>query len=139
MNPKTYFFCIDSLECANAESIYAKVLGTLNQKGIHLSGLCDVSTDGASVMIGNKSGVVTRLKQAVPGILATHCIAHRLALSCCSGADSIPYLVKVQEILNSVYKYFHFSPKHMAMLESIQQHTRGSMSKLQRSVSYTMA
>ncbi|XP_060571778.1 E3 SUMO-protein ligase KIAA1586-like isoform X2 [Ruditapes philippinarum] len=129
VNPKTHFFCIDSLERANAESIYAKVICTLNEKGIKLSGLCGVSTDGASVMVGNKSGVVTRLKQAVPGILATHCIGHRLALSCCSGADSIPYLVKVQEILNSVYKYFHFSPKHMAMLESIQQHTKGNSLK----------
>ncbi|XP_053388248.1 zinc finger protein 862-like [Mercenaria mercenaria] len=129
VNPNTHFFSIDSIERANAESIYAKVLSTLSQKGIQLSGLCGVSTDGASVMVGNKSGVVTRLKAVVPGVLATHCIAHRLALSCCSGADTIPYLVKVQEILNSVYKYFHLSPKHMAMLESIQQHSQGKCLK----------
>ncbi|XP_045211119.2 zinc finger protein 862-like [Mercenaria mercenaria] len=80
-------------------------------------------------MVGNKSGVVTRLKAVVPGVLATHCIAHRLALSCCNGADTIPYLVKVQEILNSVYKYFHLSPKHMVMLEAIQHHSQGKCLK----------
>ena len=101
----------------------------LQTKGIDLSNLCGVSTDGAAVMLGHKSGVVTRLKNAVPGVLATHCIAHRLALSCCTGADSIPYLVKVKEIINIVYKYFHNSPKNMAMLESVQSLTPGQSSR----------
>ncbi|XP_053398207.1 E3 SUMO-protein ligase KIAA1586-like [Mercenaria mercenaria] len=97
----------------------------LKVKGISLSNLCGVSTDGAAVMIGHKSGVVTRLKREVPSVLATHCIAHRLALSCCTGTDAIPYMVKVQEVINSVYKYFHYSPKNMAMLEAIQSLTPG--------------
>lgn len=79
-------------------------------------------------MVVHKSGVVTCLKAEVPGVLATHCIAHRLALSCCTGADSIPYLVKVQEVLNSVYKFFNRSPKNMAMLQSVQAISEGSTS-----------
>ncbi|XP_052264597.1 E3 SUMO-protein ligase KIAA1586-like isoform X2 [Dreissena polymorpha] len=127
--PVTHFFAIDSLERANAESIHRKVLDTLLKKGIDISKLCGISTDGAAVMTGNKSGVVTRLKGEVPGLLAMHCIAHRLALSCCTGADSIPYLVKVQDILNSVYKYFHYSPKNTAMLEAVQKATSSQVSK----------
>ena len=104
----------------------------LENKGINISNLCGVSTDGAAVMIGNKSGVVKRLKDQTPGVLATHCIAHRLALSCCSGADTIPYLVKVQEILNSVYKYFHYSPKNIARLETIQALSSGPSSRFKQ-------
>ena len=129
VEPHTYFLSIDSLERANAESIYSKVLHTLDKKGIDLRGLCGVSTDGANVMVGHRSGVVTRLKKDVPGLLATHCIAHRLALSCCSGADRIPYLVKVQEVLNNVYKYFNNSPKNMSMLESVQKLVPGDSCK----------
>ena len=118
VSPCTYFLGIADLQRANAETIYAKVVDMLGQKGILMKGLCGISTDGAAVMVGNKSGVVTRFKESVPGVLATHCIAHRLALSCCSGADSIPYLVKFQEILNSVYKFFHNSPKKILNVHS---------------------
>ena len=37
--------------------------------------------DGASVMSGYKSGVQTRLKVNQPGLIYTHCTAHRLELS----------------------------------------------------------
>lgn len=62
VEPCTHFLSIDSLSCANAESIYDKVMTTLETKGISFKNLCGVSTDGASVMLGQKSGVVTRLK-----------------------------------------------------------------------------
>ena len=130
--PGTYFFGIDSLFKANAESIFDKVTEMLQVKGISLSNLCGVSTDGAAVMLGHKSGVVTRLKSEVPGVLATHCIAHRLALSCCTGADAIPYMVKMQEILNSVYKFFHYSPKNMATLEAVQSLYPGQSSRFKQ-------
>lgn len=45
--PHTYFLGIDELYRANAESIFGKVIGMLGKKGINVSNLCDVSTDGA--------------------------------------------------------------------------------------------
>lgn len=117
---ETNFLSIIGLQRANAHAIYDKVLDILRAKGLDLSNLSGLCTDGAAVMVGSKSGVVTCLKQAVPGVLATHCIAHRLALSCSSGADSIPYLLKFQETLNSIYKFFNNSPKNMSTLSAIQ-------------------
>lgn len=46
----------------------------LKNMGLDLDRLAWVSTDGASVMVGCNSGVVTRVKELHPGILATHCI-----------------------------------------------------------------
>ena len=100
VHPHTYFLGITKLGRANADSIHSALLELLRTKGIDIMLLRGISTDGAAVMVGNKSGLVQKLKGMVPGILATHCIAHRLALSCCSGADKIPYLVKFQELLN---------------------------------------
>jgi len=54
------------------------------------------------------------------GLLTTHCIAHRLALACGAAADKVRYLVKFQDILNSMFKYFDNSPKNMSRLEAIQ-------------------
>ncbi len=83
-----------------------------------------------------RSGVVTPTKEFSPWSPATHCIAHRLALSCCSGADTIPYLVKFQDILNSVYKYFHFPTKNMATLSEIQSILHAQPKRFKR-VSHT--
>lgn len=118
--PKSYFLGIRQLVNATAESVTNEVLDVLKSKGLDASNMVGISTDGVAVMVGSKSGVVTRLRESSPNLLATHCIAHSLALGCGSGADKVQYLVKFQEILNSVYKYFSFSPKHMAALEAIQ-------------------
>ena len=113
-------------------SIYNEIISSLAAKGLSLENLCGVCTDGAAVMLGSKSGVVKRLKDSTTGILSSHCIAHRLALSCSSGADCIPYLLKFQDTLNSVYKYFHNSPKNMSTLSAIQSVLQGSSKRFQQ-------
>ncbi|XP_076348021.1 E3 SUMO-protein ligase KIAA1586-like [Tachypleus tridentatus] len=107
VTPQTYFLGICELYKANAENIFTKVISMLSENGIEVKNLCSVSSDGAAVMVGSKSGVVTRLKQFVPSVLAT-------------GADSIPYLVKYQDIMNSISKFFKYSPKNMATLTAVQ-------------------
>ncbi|KAJ8307526.1 hypothetical protein KUTeg_015610 [Tegillarca granosa] len=44
-----------------------------------------------------------------------------LALGAGSAADKVRYLVKFQDILNSIYKYFANSPKNMSRLETLQK------------------
>ncbi|WAR18320.1 hypothetical protein MAR_000158 [Mya arenaria] len=124
VEPQTYLLGKDSLYRANAKSIFSKMTCILEQKGIYVKAMLG-NTDGASVMIGSKSCVVTRIKRDVPRVLATHCIAHRLALSYCSVANSIPYL----EILNSIYTFFHNSHKNTATLEATQSITPGQSGK----------
>ena len=69
LSPHTYFLGIESIERANSVCIYTRVVNMLKRKGIYISNLAGVSTDGAAVMAGNKSGVVTKLKGLVPGVL----------------------------------------------------------------------
>ncbi|KAJ8299943.1 hypothetical protein KUTeg_021462 [Tegillarca granosa] len=111
VEPKTSFLSIRQLSLANADCIVAELLKALGRKGLQVKDMVGISTDGASVMVGCKTGVVTQLKSLNSSILSTHCIAHRLALSCGGAADRVPYLVQFQEDLNSIYKYFHNSPK----------------------------
>ena len=39
------------------------------------------ASDGASVMLGKKSGVATRLKARFPQLMTWHCLNHRLELA----------------------------------------------------------
>jgi len=119
VQPVTQFLGIRQLSLANAESIHSELISLIESFGFALDNLAGVSTDGASVMVGCKSGVVTRLRQVTKGLLATHCIAHRLALGTGAAADQIRYLVKFQDVLNSMFKYFDNSPKNMYRLEAI--------------------
>jgi hypothetical protein len=105
---------------ATAQNIFDALIDLLTKRGIDCTKLAGVATDGAAVMTGNKSGVVQRVKTHNPGVLSVHCIAHRLALSSGGAADSIMYLVKFQEIVNALYKYFEYSPKHANCLKDMQ-------------------
>ncbi|XP_045172112.2 uncharacterized protein LOC123534103 [Mercenaria mercenaria] len=69
VEPHTYFLGINQLNRANSESIFGKVLEMFGKKGIDISNLCGVSTDGEAVMVGNKSGVVTRLNKRTMMVL----------------------------------------------------------------------
>ncbi|CAG2192260.1 Fibrinogen C domain-containing protein 1-A,Fibrinogen C domain-containing protein 1,Fibrinogen C domain-containing protein 1-B,Angiopoietin-1,Fibrinogen-like protein A,Angiopoietin-4 [Mytilus edulis] len=104
---------------ATADKITQEIFESLNDFNINISNMCGIATDGAAVMVGRHSGVVTRIKETVPGLLSSHCIAHRLALASGAAADSVQYLVKFQEIISSIYKYFSKSPKNMSRLDKI--------------------
>ena len=52
--------------------------------------LCGLGSDGASVMLGVRGGVLTLLKEETPFLVANHCIAHHLALACGQAANNIP-------------------------------------------------
>ena len=130
LDARTSFLGLRQLEIANSDSIRELVVKLLVEKSLDVSKLAGIATDGASVMVGCRAGVVQQMKALSPSLLSTHCIAHRLALSCGGAADQIPYLVKFQEILNSLYKYFHNSPKNTAKLESIQSILNASSLKM---------
>ena len=86
---------------------------------ISLDKLCGIATDGASAMVGCRTGVTTQLKGKNPGLLSIHCIAHWLALASGQAADSVPYIKQYQLYVN-IYKYFHYSTTHMHKLKEIQ-------------------
>lgn len=132
VQPVTRFLGIKQMSSANAESIFNAVISLLESFDFPLDKLVGVSTDGASVMVGCQSGVVTRLREVTSGLLATHCISHRLALGTGNAADKIRYLVKFQDVLNSMYKYFAYSPRNMARLEGIQSVLKASQTRLQQ-------
>ena len=69
-----------------------------------------MSTDGASVMIGIRNGVVTMIKADVPHLTSVHYVAHRLELGIKDSIKQVAYLAKVQDFLLSIYKFYSNSP-----------------------------
>lgn len=80
--PCTSFLKIVDLFDGTAERIEEALQAYLTDKQLVFNRLMGFGSDGASVMIGRRTGVATRLKQRNPYLVAIHCVAHRLALAC---------------------------------------------------------
>lgn len=68
--------------------------------------------DGASVNLGQKGGVVAKLKQHVPYLLEVHCFPHRLELALLNIQRDCKLASKVYDIMHLVWKTYHIpAPK----------------------------
>ena len=104
-----------------ADHILGTLLDVMRTRNLPMEKLFGMATDGASVMTGVRSGVTTRMKERNPFMLTTHCIAHRLALASGKAADTVQYFKKYQQYVNTIYKYFRYSPKHSNALKRVQE------------------
>lgn len=116
----TRFLQIMDLPSGKADDIFEVIMKELKTKQLPLEKLIGMATDGASVMKGERNGITAKMKRENPFLLSTHCIAHRLALASGKAADSVPYMKQYQQYVNTIYKYFHYSPKHSRVLEQMQ-------------------
>ena len=78
-------------------------------------------SDGASVMVGSKTGVATRMKAMNSFIVSIHCAAHRLALVSSQAAKEVTYMSKLMETLHALYNFFHNSAVRSSKLHAIQE------------------
>ncbi|CAI7766142.1 unnamed protein product [Closterium sp. NIES-54] len=78
----TEFMQLITVDKADAAALLTLLLSHLQAIGVDLRRISDISTDGANVMMGSKSGLVTRLRLRIPHLVSSHCIAHRYIESC---------------------------------------------------------
>ena len=80
--------CLNLLEFSensspNADAIVSCITEKFQELKIEISNLKAFVSDGASVMVGKKGGIATKLKTNFPlKMFNIHCICHRLALAC---------------------------------------------------------
>ena len=97
------------------ETKYGIVEGDLQQK------LAGFGSNGANVMTGRHTGVSTRLKQIVPGLISLHCAAHKLALAASETASEISAANHFRSLVNGLFHYLHQSPARSSRFLEVQQ------------------
>ena len=112
------FLSIVELLGGTAEVIFESVKAIFALYKFPFEKCISIATDGASVMKCIRSGVTTCFSEQNPFIIKSHCIAHRLALAASLAANSVNYLKKYQGTINEIYKYYHYSCKHMSELSA---------------------
>ena len=106
---------------ADAKTLVSKILNELKCKGLDLTNLVGIGTDGASVMTGKKNGVVKRLRDTCPSLVGVHCAAHRCALSASQAAKAVPELSSFSRNVTNVFKYFDNSSLRSNKLREVQK------------------
>ena len=81
--------------------------------------LVGMGADGASVNLGKKGGVVALLRQEVPHLIDFHCLPHRLELALLEMQRSCKLVETVYEVLQLIWKTYHYSPKSTRELEAV--------------------
>ncbi|XP_052241384.1 zinc finger protein 862-like [Dreissena polymorpha] len=117
--PVTTLASIEDIENANAFGVKNGIENGLNKIGItDSSKIVSVNFDGAAVMMGCKSGVSALMKEKNPRIVSIHCVAHKLELGVLDAVRSIDYLLKFEDIVKSIYKFYARSTKRRRDLQA---------------------
>jgi len=72
--------------------------------------------DGASVMLGRKSGVVTRHGMKYPKLFSWHCLNHRLELALCDAIRDVTAVNHFKAFLDFIYSLCSQSTKNQLEL-----------------------
>ena len=94
--------------------------------------LLNCNFDGATVMSGCKSGVQTRLRVRQPGMVYTHCTAHRLELAMLDSIKFDKYLQIFDENINNIFKFYYVSPTRRKELSDLAVVLEGEFKQLGR-------
>lgn len=120
-NPANIFTELVELDDLTAEGIVRHLLsalGSLNLTQDFLSKtLIGLTCDGASVMLGRKSGVATRLQAIFPNITVWHCSAHRLELAVGDVVKEMGAINHFKILMDKLYTVYNTSNKNRMELK----------------------
>jgi hypothetical protein len=120
--PRDVFVSLEDIEHAHADGVFASINRSMTEfaGADWTSKLVGAGCDGASVNLGTKNSVATRLMgENREYVITVHCIAHRLELAVLAGIRENAHLTIIQDILHKIYKHYHYSPKALRELKTI--------------------
>uniref|UniRef100_A0A3P9HRP9 DUF4371 domain-containing protein n=1 Tax=Oryzias latipes TaxID=8090 RepID=A0A3P9HRP9_ORYLA len=124
MEPIAFPLDLVDLDSLCAAHIKEKLINCLLKNGFTMQLLQELligfCSDGASVMLGVKSGVGKLLKDDFPSIVLWHCLNHRLELA----VD--------QAFLDSLYSLYSQSPKNMRELSECAHNLHITLKRISR-------
>ncbi|KAI5083925.1 hypothetical protein GOP47_0000094 [Adiantum capillus-veneris] len=101
---------------ASAESLFDALVSYLKLVDFPMQKLVGIATDGATVMSGQHTGLVTRLREKVPHLISFHCIAHRQALAAGDAFKTNKEFKYVDKLARKVYEWTSRSAKRHVFL-----------------------
>ena len=104
-----------------SDTIVRVIKDSLIRFNLPMCNLRGQTYDGASNMLGPKSGVAKQIKDEQPKALETHCHGHTLSLSVKDTTKSSKLLNNVMGTVGEITKLVKYSPKREKILGSINE------------------
>lgn len=119
--PQNYFLGIVSVCDATANNIKKELIEFLNSIGIVNveEKLIALGTDGASVNLGAKGGIVALFQKDTPHLVGIHCVAHKLELGILDACKGIGRVGKFQDSMKGILKFYSNSSKRVREIDEI--------------------
>ena len=76
-----FFFSAALPRRTTGAEISKTIIDYIEDKGLDMKNCVGVCSDGAAAMIGEKSGVITRIQRLAPECASTHCFIHTESLA----------------------------------------------------------
>ncbi len=115
-SPEFIFLELVELENQRADGIVEGLLTCLTNAGFTEEWLLEnwvaFVTDGASVMLGKKSGVATRLTLRFPMLFVWHCMNHRLELAVSDAVDEVNSVNHFKAFMHKLHSLYSMSNKN---------------------------
>ena len=122
------FLCLENVLAnsnkADSETITGVLLKVIEKHGLIFTWFKSFVSDGASVMVGESSGVATRLKadERIQSLISVHCVCHKLALACTDTLSDLFTIKQVQNTLNTLWRLLDNSNKKTSIFFKVQLH-----------------
>ncbi|CAC5374744.1 POLE2 [Mytilus coruscus] len=121
--PANKYFSIEDVESADSAGVLNSINEAFDRHGLPdwKEKLIGFGSDGASVNLGNRSGVAKQIKDEVLHLIITHCVAYRLELAANNAIKHHKIMLEIQDILQHMYKHYHYSPKALRELRKLAE------------------
>lgn len=120
------FLCLENVlassDAADSLTITSILLEVIEKHSLNFDWFKSFVSDGASVMVGERSGVATRLKadERIQSLISVHCVCHKLALACTDTLNDLATIKKMQNTLNTLWQLLDNSNKKTAIFLKVQ-------------------
>ena len=94
---------------ATGESLFNALAGALETRQIPWENLIGFASDSASVMVGKRNSVLSRVLLKQPRVFSMGCVCHLVALCAAAGLKKLP--ISIDDLLIDIYYHFKHSSK----------------------------
>lgn len=112
-----YLCAVNILETKTSDNTYKLIIAVLDALCIDKSKLAGFCSDGDSTFRGSINGIVVKLRDIQPWVVAVHCATHRCALIGADCGNASSHLQELDGILASIHRLFCHSPGRQRVWE----------------------
>ena len=114
---KLSLLCLYAIIIATGQTLFDALSTVLSERGIPWSNVVGFYSDSASVMVGRRNSVLSRVLNEQPQVFSLGCICHLAALCAAAGLKALP--VSIDNLLIDMFYHFKHSSKRVHEFKEI--------------------